>query len=233
MPGLVRRAPAAAPAFHTAPSVQAAPGTTVVRHPACALTLVAADVGTADPRRRAAAAAAGIAAEWSATDEAAPGTLALRARLVALHPHLRNGAVEEDGAVVAARMAGTQAGLLRIGAAGAWHARGGRLRPLFSATTAPSTGGELDDLLFGGADALAVPGLGAGDLPDCEQVACELLPGDRLLLLAGAAHVQLSPAVLAQALAAATPEDAELRLAQALGPIPSRPWPLAVIEVQP
>jgi hypothetical protein len=130
-------------------------------------------------------------------------------------------------------MAGTQAGLLRIGAAGGWHARGGRLRPLFSATPAPSAGGELDDLLFGGADALAVPGLGAGHMPDCEQVACELLPGDRLLLLAGAAHARLSPALLAQALAAATPEDAELRLAQALGPIPSRPWPLAVIEVQP
>jgi hypothetical protein len=136
--------------------------------------------------------------------------------------------------VVAARVSGSQAGLLRIGAAGAWHWRGGRLRPLFSAAPpAPAGGGELDDLLFGGSDAASVPGLGAEGMPSCEQVTCELLPGDRLLLLAGAAHTQLPLAALAQGLAADSPEDAQMRLAQALGPIHSRPWPLAVIEVQP
>ena len=138
--------------------------------------------------------------------------------------------------LVAARVSGSQAGLLRIGAAGAWHWRGGRLRPLFGATPlppAPSGGGELDDLLFGGADAATAPGLGAEGMPSCEQVTCELLPGDRLLLLAGAAHTQLSLAALAQGLAAASAEDAQVRLAQALGPIHPRPWPLAVIEVQP
>jgi hypothetical protein len=239
VPGLVRRVqdgmpPTPAPVFETGLSVQTAPGTAVVRHPAGALTLVAADVGLADPRRRAASAAAGVGAEWSATDEAAPGTHALRARLIALHPLLRNGRANEDGAVVAARVSGSQAGLLRIGAAGAWHWRGGRLRPLFSAAPpAPAGSGELDDLLFGGSDAASVPGLGAEGMPSCEQVTCELLPGDRLLLLAGAAHTQLPLAALAQGLAADSPEDAQMRLAQALGPIHSRPWPLAVIEVQP
>lgn len=240
VPGFVRQAasaaPMAAPAFHAGLSVQTAPGAAVVRHPGCALTLVAADVGMADPRRRAAAAAAGVGAELGAADEPAPGTHALRTRLIALHPHLRNGRVAEDGAVVAARVAGTQAGLLRIGDAGAWHWRGGRLRPLFSAAPAPPpTAGtdELDDLLFGGGDAAVVPGLGAEDMPRCEQVACELLPGDRLLLLAGAAHAQLSPATMAQALAAASPEEAQHHLAQALGSIHPRLWPLAVIEVQP
>ena len=241
VPGLVRRIqdvvpPMPAPVFDTELSVQTAPGTAVVRHPVGALTLVAADVGLADPRRRAASAAAGVGAEWSAGDEAPPGTQALRARLIALHPHLRNGRVSEDGAVVAARVSGSQAGLLRIGAAGAWHWRGGRLRPLFSAALAPpapSGGGELDDLLFGGGEVATAPGLGAEGMPSCEQVTCELLPGDRLLLLAGAAHTQLSLAALAQGLAAASPEDAQTRLAQALGPIHSRPWPLAVIEVQP
>jgi hypothetical protein len=240
VPGLVRRTqdgmpPMPAPVFETGLSVQTAPGTAVVRHPAGALTLVAADVGLADPRRRAAAAIAGVGAEWNAADEAPPGTHALRARLIALHPLLRNGRVNEDGAVVAARVSGSQAGLLRIGSAGAWHWRSGRLRPLFSAapsSPAPSAG-ELDDLLFGGAEAGTAPGLGAEDAPACEQVTCELLPGDRLLLLAGAAHTQLSQAALAQGLAAASPEDAQLRLGQALGPIHSRPWPLAVIEVQP
>jgi hypothetical protein len=225
-----------APVFETELSVQTAPGTAVVRHPAGALTLVAADVGLADPRRRAASAAAGVGAEWNAADETPPGTHALRARLIALHPHLRNGRVSEDGAVVAARVSGFQAGLLRIGSAGAWHWRGGRLRPLFSTAPAqpapPVGGGELDDLLFGGAEVATAPGLGAGDMPSCEQVTCELLPGDRLLLLAGAAHIQLSLAALAQGLAAASPEDAQMRLSQALGPIHSRPWPLAVIEVQ-
>src|SRR5690349_17964520 len=95
VPGLVRRAqdgapPRPAPVFETELSVQTAPGTAVVRHPAAALTLVAADVGLADPRRRAASAAAGVGAEWSAADETPPGTHALRARLIALHPHLRN-----------------------------------------------------------------------------------------------------------------------------------------------
>ena len=160
----------------------------------------------------------------------------MRARLVALHPHLRHTGVREDGAVIAARVAGPQAGLLRIGAAGAWHWRGGRLRPLFASAPAQPPlpgGGELDDLLFGGVDAPAAPGLGAEGTPVCEQVACELLPGDRLVLLAGAAHAQLSLATLAQALDAASTQDAQDRLAQALGPTHSRPWPLAVIEVQP
>lgn len=236
VPGLVRQAhasPAPAPVFETELSVQTAPGSAVVNHPACALTLVAADVGLADPRRRAAAAAAGVGAELGAADEAAPGTHALRARLMALHPLLRHGRAAEDGAVAAARIAGNQAGLLRIGAAGIWHWRGGRLRPLFaSAPAQPSMGGELDDLLFGG-DGVAAPGLGAEAAPHCEQVACELMPGDRLVLLAGAAHAQLSQATLAQALAAASARDAQARLAQALGPTHSRPWPLAVIEVQP
>ncbi|HET6805874.1 MAG TPA: type VI secretion system-associated protein TagF [Frateuria sp.] len=241
VPGYMRQAQmsaaaVAAPAVATELTLQTAPGAAVVRHPACALTLVAADMGLADPRRRAAAAAASVAAEMSATDEAAPGTHALRARLMALHPLLRHGRVGEDGAVVAARVAGTQAGLLRVGAAGAWHWRGGRVRPLFAAAPAQPPlpgGGDLDDLLFGGNDASTVPGLGAEGTPSCEQIACELLPGDRLVLLAGVAHTQLPLATLAQALAAATPEDAQSRLARALGPTHSRPWPLAVIEVQP
>jgi hypothetical protein len=70
-------------------------------------------------------------------------------------------------------------------------------------------------------------------MPSCEQVACELMPGDRLVLLAGVAHTQLSLATLAQALVAASPEEAQAHLARALGSHPSRPWPLAVIEVQP
>jgi len=241
VPGFVRQTQAAAasvatPAFSSELSIQTAPGAAVVRHPACALTLVAADLGLPDPRRRAASAAASVGAEMNAADEAAPGTHALRARLMALHPLLRHGRVSEDGAVVAARVAGTQAGLLRVGAAGAWHWRGGRLRPLFAAAPVQPPlpgGGELDDLLFGGSDAPTAPGLGAEGMPGCEQIACELMPGDRLVLLAGVAHTQLSQAALAQALAASTPEDAQARLAQALGPTHSRPWPLAVIEVQP
>ncbi|MGN2246273.1 type VI secretion system-associated protein TagF [Frateuria sp. GZRR35] len=241
VPGFVRKVQAAAPlvgapVFNTELSVQAAPGAAVVRHPACALTLVAADLGLADPRRRAASAAASVGAEMSPADEAAPGTHALRARLMALHPLLRHGRVTEDGAVVAARLAGNQAGLLRVGAAGAWHWRSGRIRPLFAAAPVQPTlpgSGELDDLLFGGNDAPSLPGLGAEGMPGCEQIACELMPGDRLLLLAGVAHTQLSQATLAQALTAVTPEDAQARLAQALGPDPLRPWPLAVIEVQP
>jgi type VI secretion system ImpM family protein len=239
VPGIVRQAQRTAspvpPASETELSVQTAPGAAVVRHPAGALTLVAADVGAPDPRRRAAAAAAGVGAELGAADEAAPGTHALRARLMALHPLLSHGRVGEDGAVVAARMAGTQAGLLRIGAAGAWHWRAGRLRPLFGGGpmhASAAAGDGLDDLLFGG-DAFAAPGLGADGTPSCEQVACELLPGDRLVLLAGAAHAQLSQATLAQALAGTSPEEAQARLAQALGPNHSRPRPLAVIEVQP
>jgi hypothetical protein len=93
--------------------------------------------------------------------------------------------------------------------------------------------GELDDLLFGDSDVPGIPGLGAEGAPVCEQIACELQPGDRLVLLAGTAHTQLSLAALAQALAAASSEEAQVRLAQALGPTHSRPWPLAVIEVQP
>ena len=234
--GSVSSALASAQAPPAGPTVQASPGSAVVRHPACALTLVAADSGTSDPRRRATAAVASVATELAAADEPAPGTQTLRARLVALHPHLRHTGVREDGAVIAARVAGPQAGLLRIGAAGAWHWRGGRLRPLFASAPAQPPlpgGGELDDLLFGGGDAPAAPGLGAEGTPVCEQVACELLPGDRLVLLAGAAHAQLSLATLAQALDAASTQDAQDRLAQALGPTHSRPWPLAVIEVQP
>lgn len=241
LPGHMRQTHGAAPVrapvamAPAEPSVQAAPGAAVVRHPACALTLVTADAGVPDPRRRAAAAVASVGVELVAAEEAAPGTHALRARLMALHPHLRHTGLREDGAVVAARVAGTQAGLVRIGAASAWHWRGGRLRPLFSpAPTQPvqHAGGELDDLLFGGSEPAGVPGLGAEVAPVCEQIACDLQPGDRLVLLAGAAHTQLSLAALTQSLAAASAVEAQTRLAQSLGSTPSRPWPLAVIEVQ-
>jgi hypothetical protein len=177
-----------------------------------------------------------VAGGLAAAEEAAPGMYVLRTRLLALHPHLRQVGMSEDGAVVAARVAGDQAGLLRIGAASAWHWRCGRLRPLFA--TAPSApplpgGGDLDDLLFGGSDAPLVPGLGAEGTPICELIACQLLAGDRLVLLAGVAHSQLSAGALAQALAAASAQAAQTLLAQALGSAHSRPWPLAVIEVQP
>ena len=235
--GMRARVPVAAIAADAPPklSVQSSAGAAVVHHPQCALTLVAADAGAPDPRTRAAAAVAGVAAELAPADEAAPGTCALRARLLALHPLLRHpdSGVREDGAVIAARLACTQAELLRIGAAGAWHWRGGRLQPLFAAAVAqPPPGGGLDDLLFGGASQ-SPAGLGADAAPACDQLACDLLPGDRLVLLAGVAHAQLSPATLAQALTAASPGEAQARLAHALDPTHPRPWPLAVIEVQP
>lgn len=236
VPGVCSVAPpiAAPPVQDVASPAQVAHGMLVVRDAALALTLVAADAGMPDPRRRAAAAVAAAVTELSPVDEAAPGMCALRARLMALHPHLRHAAANEDGAVVAARLAHGQAGLLRIGAAGAWHWRAGRLRPLFAAAPARAGlpgGGELDDLLFGGE--APVPGLGTDGTPVCEQLACEVLPGDRLVLLAGAPHAQLSPAALVQALAAASAEEAQARLALALDPTHPRPWPLAVLEVQP
>ena len=56
--------------------------------------------------------------------------------------------------------------------------------------------------------------------------------GDRLLLVATPALVQLSPEILARSLAMPSCDDARLRIATAagLGADPAQ-WPLAIIEI--
>jgi len=206
------------------------------------LALVAADDGVPDPRRQAAGAVRAVVAEWEA-GTAAGDLAALRARLLALHGPLqqRRGdlvdPVDEDGVVVAAQVVDGRASVLRIGGGAAWHCHRGRLRALFAADACDDVpaamGGDLDDLLFGRV-AMAVPGLGAAAQPVCEETACTLAPGDRLLLMATQALVQLPSDVLAEALALPSTGEARGRIAAAAG-FRSQPdhWPLAIIEVTP
>jgi type VI secretion system ImpM family protein len=235
--------PATGPGVAVPATVDASAGAVVIHRAADALTLVAADDGADDPRRHAAAAVGAMAAAL-AGGELAAGLRPLRDRLLDLHPRLHQrredliDPVAEDGAVIAARIAGGWAELLRVGTAAAWHWRRGQLQPLF-ATGAPAPSsdddtarpGDFGDLLFSRASPVA-PGLGAAAAPSCDEVVCAVQPGDRLLLLATAALTPLPPDVFARALAMPSCDDARARIATAasLGTEPSR-WPLAVIEV--
>jgi hypothetical protein len=207
----------------------------------CSLTLVAAEVGTHDPRQQAVASVRAIGAAL-AGDDLAMGMQALRTRIMALNPQLRSSSedlidpVLEDCAVIAAHVGGGQADLLRIGTAAAWHWRHGRLQPFFAKSNAPPAADaglddDFQDLLFNNVS-LTAPGLGATAQPTCGEVFCAVNPGDRLLLVATQSLVQLSPEILARSLAMASCDDARLRIATAAGlDANAADWPLAIIEI--
>ena len=193
--------------------------------------LLSADDGQRDPRRRAAFSirAAALASP--------PDLASVQTNLLALHARLRAAGldpikpVSEDGAVLVARFETGQVRLFRIGAAAAWHWRRGRLRPLF-VERAAGAGGELDDLLFGGAW-LAMPGLGAAETPHCDEASGELEVGDRLLLLATRGLTELSQQIFAEALDLPTCEDARLYIAVRAGlGLQSAQWPLTVVGIE-
>jgi type VI secretion system ImpM family protein len=191
--------------------------------------LISADDGAPpDARRRAA-----LSMRAAALDSA-PDLASLQANLLALHMPLRAAAedplepVREEGVALAARFAGGRVQLMRIGAAAAWHARHGVMRPLF-VERAAGAGGEFDDLLFGDAW-LTMPGLGTPEPPHVDEAGVELEAGDRLVLLATRSLAKLPPATIAQALSLPACDDARAHLAvcAGLGTDPTR-WPLAVI----
>lgn len=219
-------------------------GARVLHRYDCALTMVVADDGIPDPRRQAAASVSELIGRFVPSDFVA-GMPALRTRLLVLHTRLRQLAedhaepVHEDGAVIAVRVTGRWADLLRIGTASAWHWRAGQLHPLFAAgggerpADGAGLGGELDDLLFSRTSPVA-PGLGASTQPICDEVVCEIDTGDRLLLLATRKLAELPSPLLAEALALPSPDAACAHIAAAAGlGSNAAGWPLAVIEVQP
>lgn len=211
----------------------------VVERTDCGLTVLSAEVGTADSRQRAVGEVSGIIRTMSCSDLIG-GMHSLRRQLLMLNPPLRRASedlidpVLEDCAVIAAHVVAGQAGLLRIGAAGAWHWRHGRVQPLFAQADDPLPGGaddgEFDDLLFSSV-VPGVPGLGASEQPLCGEVRCELVAGDRLLLMAGEPLLNLSPDVVASHLALPV-DEARPRLANAAGlGVDAARWPLTIIEV--
>jgi hypothetical protein len=212
---------------------------TVVERTDCGLTVLSAEVGMADPRQRAVGEVSGIIRTMSCSDLIG-GMHSLRRQLLMLNPPLRRASedlidpVLEDCAVIAAHVVAGQSGLLRIGAAGAWHWRHGRAQPLFAQADDPLPGGaddgEFDDLLFSSA-VPGAPGLGASEQPLCGEVRCELVAGDRLMLMAGESLLHLSPDVVASHLALPV-DEARLRLANAAGlGVDAARWPLTIIEV--
>lgn len=216
-------------------------GVAVLHRADCQLTLVAAEVGARSVRQQAVAAVL-RAVQDLPVSELAGGMQALRVRLMALNPPLRQRSedlidpVAEDCAVIAAHVAGGQADLLRIGTAAAWHWRHGRLQPFFAKSNAPPAAAsgledDFDDLLFSRVS-LAAPGLGATAQPTCSEVFCAVETGDRLLLMATQQLVQLPPEILARSLAMPSCDEARQRIATAagLGTDPAG-WPLAIIEI--
>lgn len=217
-------------------------GLAVLQRAEVGLSLVAAEVGAADPRQQAVAAVAAIAGDMLGA-ELIGGMQVLRSRIMALNPQLRQfgedlvDPVPEDCAVIAAHVANGQATLLRIGAAAAWHWRHGRLQPFFARSDAlpaagSGSGDDLDDLLFSPVS-LAAPGLGATAQPTCGEVSCAIQAGDRLLLMASHPLLQLPPELLARSLAADSCTGARAQIAAAAG-LAADPdhWPLAIVEVQ-
>lgn len=204
-----------------------------------ALTVVAAQQGPAHPRQRGVAAVSAVVEDLS-DNELAGGVPLLRSRVMALNPSLCEAGrdlidpIAEDCAVIAAHVTGEQASLLRIGAAAAWHWRGGRFQPIFAidgGCAQVDTGGDIDDLLFSPAQR-SVPGLGAAETPVCQEVVCELEGGDRLLLMATQQLLQLPPEVLMRGLEAGSCDEARTHIATAAGfDSDAARWPLAIIGI--
>lgn len=221
---------------------QAIVSVAVLHRPDCALTVVAAQLGKPDRRQQAIAAVTAIGRELMPS-ALASGLQPLCAQLLAVSPQLHAASedlidpVPEDCAVIAAQVAGTQTHLLKIGAASAWHWRNGRLQPLFAATSAPSStafAGSADDfnaLLFS-QETVSSQGLGATDHPDCAELQCEVVIGDRFLLVATAPLTGLPHEVLVGSLALPSCDDAQRAVAHAagLGADPAQ-WPFAIIEI--
>jgi hypothetical protein len=233
--------PMAQTATDTAAPDRASLGVTLLSRTDCGLTVLATEAGTSHPRQRAAAAVRAIGRDMPASDFA-NGMHVLRTQLMALNPPLQHASedlidpVPENCAVIAVHVTGTQADLLRIGDAAAWHWRQGRLQPCFAQGMAPAavdTGADDDfnDLLFSAASP-SMPGLGAAAQPACSDISCAAQPGDRLLLMATQPLLQLPPEVLAHALAMPSRDDACRHLATAAGlGAEATCWPLAIIEI--
>jgi type VI secretion system protein ImpM len=214
----------------------------VIDRPDCALTAVAAQVGKVESRQQAIAAVTAICRQMTPAAMAA-GLQVLCSQILAVSPQLHLASedlidpVLEDCAVIAAQLSGGHAQLVKIGAATAWHWRGGRLQPLFSSAPVPSpetageVGDDFNDLLFRH-EAPALPGLGAIARPECAEIQCEIVVGDRLLLVATPVLTALPPDVLVHSLAMPSCDDARrnLALAVGLGADPAQ-WPLAIIEI--
>lgn len=219
--------------------VDGAARSAIVSRADCALTVLCAEVGAADTRQRAVAEISRII-RTLARSELSAGLQSLRGQLLMLNPALRQASedlidpVPEDCAVLAALVANGQAGLLRIGTACAWHWRHGRVQPLFAqgdVALPGSTADDFNDLLFSRASS-TTPGLGAAIQPACDEVWCDAIPGDRLLLMAGASLLQLSPEALASHLAMSDADEARQRLANAAGlGMNAAQWPLTIIEI--
>lgn len=212
----------------------------IVSRADCALTVLCAEVGVVDTRQRAVAAISQII-RTLARSELSAGLQSLRGQLLMLNPALRQASedlidpVLEDCAVLAALVTNGQAGLLRIGSACAWHWRHGRAQPLFAQArcdlpSAPAAD-EFNDLLFSSPSS-ALPGLGAAPQPACDEVWCDAIPGDRLLLMAGSSLLHLSPEALGSHLAMPDVDDARRGLADAAGlGMDAARWPLTIIEI--
>jgi type VI secretion system protein ImpM len=197
-------------------------------------------VGQPDRRQQAVAAMAALGRDSDVT-QLATGMQALRMRLAALGPRLRQPSedlidpVLEDCAVVVAHVIDAQVDLLRIGTAVAWHWRRGRLQPCFANShAAPAdagSDGDIDDLLFSRVS-LTAPGLGATAQPILDEVSCAVEAGDRLLLMATRSLVDISPEILVRGLALVSRDDASRHIATAAGlGADSARWPLAIIEI--
>ena len=212
----------------------------VISRPDCGLTAVSAAVGAADSRQRAVGEVSQIIRTMACNDPMGSMQSLCRQLLLLNAPLVQSGEdlidpVLENCAVVAAHVVGGQASLLRIGNAGAWHYRSGRMQPLFAQNDEPLPGGAssdgFDDLLFNSAVPQA-PGLGAAEQPVYSEVRCEAVAGDRLLLSAGESLLQLSSDVLASSLALPSVDEARLRLANAAGlGMDAARWPLTIIEI--
>lgn len=227
-----------APAPMTSPTATEHAGMGVVLRITSALTLLAADNGAPDPHRQAAARIGAVITGCASLAD-------LHGRVLALHPSLRErtedliNPVAEDGALVAVQIANGDAGLLRVGAAGAWHWRRGQLRPLFDAAPPPPPPDQMDtarpgDLaaVLSGTHSAPLRGLGSIGEPRCDEMTCMVSPGDRLLLLATDTLLRIPAQSLAASLATGTGEEARGRIAAIAGLGTDRAqWPLAVIEV--
>lgn len=202
------------------------------------ITVVVADNGPVDGRRAAAAQVMGLV-----TSLAAPVDLQqLGEEVSALHPALRQrrddliDPVAEDAAVVMARVADGRVALAWVGAVAAWHWRHGQLQALgpvaataWAGDSAASPAPALADLVATGPED-GVPGLGADEPLQWQCAGCEIVDGDRLLLLAGDALLPLSAEVLSSALELASVEDTVARLAAAAGlDGDAGAWPLACL----
>lgn len=162
----------------------------------------------------------------------------VRVRLLELHSSLRRESLGDtheaaDYSLIALRIVGTQASLLRCGSANAWLQKGSSVVPLLT-TEAQSAvdGGRGDGSMDTGWERRSASGVGGRSEPVFDESICIVRPLDRILLGVTPALVKRPRSTLLRCMSADDEQETYRRIAAVLGLRPGENNPCKLIQIE-